>query len=111
MDRNQCSGWSGIRINQMDGDMVPPRKVIDAKFAKAVHQLAWRATTSVDFLLKGGNLERYIDSAARCAHNLVKGIIRSLKEWVKRDSKPCSTRRAPNVFDSPLHLVWPMFRE
>ena len=60
----------GFYVNQMDGDMVPPRKAIDAKFAKAVHQLAWRATTSVDFLLKGGNLERYIDSARKVRSQL-----------------------------------------
>ena len=61
---------TGFYVNQMDGDMVPPRKAIDAKFAKAVHQLAWRATTSVDFLLKGGNLERYIDSARKVRSKL-----------------------------------------
>jgi len=42
---------------------VAPRQNVDPTLAKLVYQLAWRATTSIDFLLKKGNLERYIPTA------------------------------------------------
>ena len=45
------------------GGFVAPREAIDPAFAQAVRRFAWRASTSIDFLLNSGNLERYIDNA------------------------------------------------
>ncbi len=61
---------TGFYVQQKDDDMVPPRKAIDAKLARAVYRLAWRATTSVDFLLTAGNLERYLDNARKLRSQL-----------------------------------------
>jgi AbiV family abortive infection protein len=40
-----------------------PREVVDQKYAEAVHHFAWRAISTLDFVLKDGNLERYIEQA------------------------------------------------
>lgn len=47
-----------------------PRDTIDPAFARQVYQLAWRATTTIDFLLKDGNLERYLQTAQTIRQNL-----------------------------------------
>ena len=40
-----------------------PNSAVSRDVSEAVYSLAWRATTTLDFLLKGGNLNRYIESA------------------------------------------------
>jgi AbiV family abortive infection protein len=40
-----------------------PSASISASFAEAVYALAWRASSTLDFVLKGGNLERYLEDA------------------------------------------------
>jgi AbiV family abortive infection protein len=40
-----------------------PREAVDQKFAEAVHHFAWRAISTLDFVLKDGNLGRYIEQA------------------------------------------------
>jgi len=42
---------------------VIPREAVDQKYAEAVRHFAWRAVSTLDFVLKGGNLERYIQQA------------------------------------------------
>jgi len=71
MARLQESGFLGLDSRKQKGfyvtaverRFIAPRDAVEPSFAKAVHQLAWRATTTLDFVLKGGNLERYIDNA------------------------------------------------
>jgi AbiV family abortive infection protein len=48
----------------IDGNaFVAPCETVDRKYAEAVHRFAWRAISTLDFVLKGGNLERYIEQA------------------------------------------------
>jgi AbiV family abortive infection protein len=42
---------------------VIPREAVDPKIAEAVHHFAWRAISTLDFVLKDGNLERYVKQA------------------------------------------------
>jgi hypothetical protein len=53
----------GFYVNQTGSKFVAPRHAVEPSLAKAVVNLAWRATTTLDFLLKGGNLEKHIDNA------------------------------------------------
>jgi len=53
----------GFYVSAGEKCFVAPRDAIKPSLAKAVHRLAWRATTTLDFLLKGGNLERYLENA------------------------------------------------
>jgi len=46
-----------------DSGFVASSSAVPPTLAQKVRQLAWRATTTLDFLLKGGNLERYIQEA------------------------------------------------
>lgn len=40
-----------------------PRQAVDCKIAEAANHYAWQAITMLDFVLKDGNLERYIAQA------------------------------------------------
>ncbi len=40
-----------------------PNSAITRNASEAIYSFAWRAATTLDFLLKGGNLKRYIESA------------------------------------------------
>jgi hypothetical protein len=42
---------------------VTPREAVDAKIAGAVHHFAWRAISTLDFVLKDPGLEPYINEA------------------------------------------------
>ena len=53
----------GFYVNQTGSGFVAPRQAVEPSFAKAVLKLAWRATSTLDFVLKGGNLEKYIENA------------------------------------------------
>lgn len=55
----------GFLVHVMDQQQrfVAPRDAIRPSLAKAVHYFAWRATTTLDFILKNENLERYIENA------------------------------------------------
>jgi AbiV family abortive infection protein len=48
----------------IDGNaVVTPCETVDRKYAEAVYHFAWRAISTLDFVLKDGNLERYIEQA------------------------------------------------
>jgi AbiV family abortive infection protein len=53
----------GFYASTTDCGIMSPRENVDPVLARLVHTLAWRATTSIDFVFKGGNLERYIEQA------------------------------------------------
>lgn len=53
----------GFYSQPHDNGFVTPNEAVTREIAKAVFMLAWRATTTLDFLLKEGNLKRYIDVA------------------------------------------------
>jgi AbiV family abortive infection protein len=54
---------TGFYVSASQNGFVAPRDSVDRSFAEMVYRLAWRATTTLDFLLKGGNLKRYIANA------------------------------------------------
>jgi hypothetical protein len=66
--RTRDDGFLGLNKWKQSGlyvgvDLKVPRDAIGPEFAKAVHQFAWRALTTLDFVLKDGNLDRYIGQA------------------------------------------------
>jgi len=62
LDRWKQSGFYA----ETGGDQfVTPRQAVPEEFARAVNTLTWRFITTIDFLLKSGNLERYFDRARR----------------------------------------------
>jgi|CXWL01.1.fsa_nt_gi AbiV family abortive infection protein len=53
----------GFYSQPRDKDFITPNEAVRREVSEAVFMLAWRATTTLDFLLKDGNLKRYIDVA------------------------------------------------
>lgn len=59
---------SGFYSRPKGDEVVAPRQAVGKDIAEAVHALAWRAVTTLDFLLKDEGLDRYIGfaRAVRC---------------------------------------------
>lgn len=53
----------GFYSQPLENGFITPNDAVKSEIAEAVFMLAWRATTTLDFLLKDGNLKRYIDGA------------------------------------------------
>ncbi len=53
----------GFYAQPYDNLFKTPNSAVSEDVSEAVYSLAWRAVTTLDFLLKGGNLKRYIESA------------------------------------------------
>lgn len=62
---SELDGWKqmGFYTEQVGGRFAAPREIINQSLSKTVQHFAWRAITTLDFLLKNGNLNRYIDGA------------------------------------------------
>ena len=69
----------GFYASATDRGLKAPRDNVDPSLARLVYQLAWRATTSVDFLLKGGNLERYLQNAQAIRDKLTEAAHQALE--------------------------------
>jgi AbiV family abortive infection protein len=54
---------SGFYAQPRDALFLKPNDAVKKVVAEAVYMFAWRAVTTLDFLLKGGNLKRYINCA------------------------------------------------
>ena len=54
---------SGFYSQPRGNAFVTPTEAVEPEVVEAVYALAWRASSTLDFLLKDGNLERYIASA------------------------------------------------
>jgi AbiV family abortive infection protein len=65
-------------------NFVPPRATVPRELAVQVRQLAWRATTTLDFLLKGGSLERYIANARTVRNRLSEDQHRELESLAQQ---------------------------
>jgi AbiV family abortive infection protein len=63
----------GFYTTCTDSGFISPRSSVSPALAGKVRQLAWRATTTLDFVLKEGNLERYIDQARSIRSKLSEG--------------------------------------
>lgn len=55
--------WKQRGFSQGERGFIAPRDATGTAFAHEVYQFAWRAVTTLDFVLKSGNLERYIENA------------------------------------------------
>ncbi len=66
-DLTKLDNWKqrGFYASVQPDGFVAPGEAISGNFASAVHTLAWRFTTTVDFALKNGNVERYFDHARK----------------------------------------------
>lgn len=53
----------GFYSQPLENGFVTPNEAVKSEISEAVFMLAWRATTTLNFLLKDGNLKRYIDLA------------------------------------------------
>lgn len=84
---------AGFYVSVRNNSFVPPRNAIDPSLAQMVHRLAWRATTTVDFLLKGGNLKRYIDNA--------RAIRAALSEEKHQEVERLGKERFREIFPDP----------
>ena len=62
LDRWKQQGFYASSV-EAEGRFITPSEAVSPSLAKAVHHLAWRAVTTLDFVLKGGNLKRYIEQA------------------------------------------------
>jgi AbiV family abortive infection protein len=65
-----------------------PNSAVNKDASEAVYFMAWRATTTLDFLLKDGNLNSYIESA------------RSIRTRMTEEQHTEIENLANNVFDS-----------
>ncbi|MDD2338471.1 MAG: AbiV family abortive infection protein [Geobacteraceae bacterium] len=63
-----------------------PSSAINKETSEAVYSLAWRATITLDFLLKDGNLNRYITTARMVREKMTE----KQQHWVERMGKEFS---------------------
>jgi hypothetical protein len=58
-------GWKqlGFYAQPVNDKFQSPNVAVEKNVSEAVYLFAWRAVTTLDFLLKGANLERYITRA------------------------------------------------
>ena len=64
-DLTELDSWKqhGFYASDAGDKLLSPQDRVPEDLAKAVHTLAWRLKTTLDFLLKDGNLERYFERA------------------------------------------------
>jgi AbiV family abortive infection protein len=53
----------GFYVGLDQNAFAAPRDAVDEKYSQAVYQFAWQVVTTLDFVLKDGNLERYFQRA------------------------------------------------
>jgi AbiV family abortive infection protein len=53
----------GFYVSADRGTVITPREAVDPELAQAMHRFAWRSISTLDFVLRDGNLERYIEQA------------------------------------------------
>jgi AbiV family abortive infection protein len=53
----------GFYANAVGQKYLTPRDAVDPALSQAVYHFAWRATSTLDFVMKDGNLERYLKIA------------------------------------------------
>lgn len=70
----------GFYVSTTSKGLQAPRNNVDPKLAEMVYTLAWRSTTSVDVLLKEGNLERYIQQARNVRSKLTEAGHKELEQ-------------------------------
>jgi len=74
----------GFYAQPYDNTFKAPNVVVDREVSQAVYSLAWRAVTTLDFLFKGGNLERYMESARAIRARLTEQQRTEVEEKAKK---------------------------
>ena len=74
---------SGFYSQPKGNTFVTPSAAVSHEVAQAVYMLAWRASTGLDFLLKDGNLERYMSFARVLRSKLSEADHEALSEMGK----------------------------
>lgn len=71
-DFSKLDHWKqvGFYSQPLENGFITPNEAVKGEIAEAVFMLAWRATTTLNFLLKDGNLKRYIDFARKLRSKL-----------------------------------------
>jgi AbiV family abortive infection protein len=80
----------GFYVGSCDKGLMAPREAVEPLLSKTVYQLAWRAVTTLDFVLKGGNLERYIANA--------RSIRKALTEEQHREFERVGEQKFQDIF-------------
>jgi AbiV family abortive infection protein len=53
----------GFYVSAERGTVITPREAVGLELAQTIHRFAWRSIGALDFVLKDGNLERYMEQA------------------------------------------------
>lgn len=61
---------SGFYSQPRDNSFLKPNEAVDPEIAQSIYLFAWRATSTLDFLLKQGGLERYINFSRKVRSKL-----------------------------------------
>jgi len=61
---------NGFQTSVEARDILAPRRHVDPAIAQLVYKLAWRATATIELLLKTGNLDQHIKAAQATRDNL-----------------------------------------
>ncbi len=73
----------GFYTQPRNSTFIKPNDAVSREVAEAVFMLAWRASSSLDFYLKKGNLERYIEFA----RNVRSKLTEAEHQEIERESK------------------------
>ena len=73
----------GFYAQPYNNDFKSPNMAIAKEVSQEIYELAWRAVTTLDFLLKGGNLKRYIKQARSIRESLTEEQHNELKDQAK----------------------------
>jgi AbiV family abortive infection protein len=71
---------TGFYAQPTGNTFIAPASAVTPEVANSVYELAWRAETTLDFVLKGGNLKRYINSARAARAKLTEADHQKLEE-------------------------------
>jgi AbiV family abortive infection protein len=69
----------GFYVGHSASGFEAPGDAVPLELARKVYDLAWRATSTIDFVMKNGNLERYIESARSIRAKLTEAQHEQLK--------------------------------
>ena len=78
---------TGFYCEVSDGTFKAPREAVDPTLASQACHLAWRATTTAEFLFKDGNMDRYL------------GIARSIRSKLSESEHKQAEEFAQNMID------------
>lgn len=74
---------SGFYSQPRGNSFITPAEAVEPQVAEAVYSLAWRASSTLDFFLKDGNLDRYITSARVLRSKLTEENHRSIEAYAE----------------------------